>query len=91
MGGEEGSPPSRAACVSNGPLSHFSAHFRRTRINVKNFVTRQRKLGVTVLSRRNEDRSRYMPHCGKKEYLKAWKRVLRQRGEFDEKAIGNEV
>ena len=45
---------------------------------MRNFVTKLRSPRPSVLSQRLEDRSKYVPHCGKKEYLKAWKRVLVQ-------------
>lgn len=60
---------------------------------MKRFVTKLRSPSPVVGSQRFQDRSRYMPHCGKKEYLKAWKRVLKQRKEYEygQAQAGNEI
>jgi hypothetical protein len=45
---------------------------------MRNFVTKLRSPAVSVLSQRFQDRSKYVPHYGKKQFLKAWKSKLKE-------------
>jgi hypothetical protein len=56
---------------------------------MKNFVGKLRSPSVTVVGRRYEDRSKYVPHYGEKQYLKAWYGVLKRR--LKEREHGSQI